>query len=227
MSRSIPTRFRTGAVFAVLALLVASCTTPNDERGGEPTSTTGATTPTVPAEFSGYVRTPLVDVSSVTLPTVDDAPVEMVAEPDGLLLVFFGYATCPDVCPMTLTLLKSAVAQQDAADRERVQVAMITIDPTRDTPEVFGAYLAQYFPDGLALRSDEPADLRAAADAFGANYEIRMTREGKREVSHSDDLYVVDDTGKIVLTWSYGLSPEAVTSDLGRLLAGDRPDPET
>ncbi len=226
MSGPIPTRFRTGAVLVLLALLVGSCSASDDERTAGPT-TTGATTTAVPGEFSGYVRTPLVDVSSVTLPTVDDTPVEMVADPGGLLLVFFGYATCPDICPMTLTLLKSAVAQQDAADRKRVQVAMITIDPTRDTPEDFGAYLAQYFPEGLALRTDEPADLRATADAFGANYEIRMTQEGEREVSHSDDTYVVDDTGKIILTWSYGLSPEAVTADLGRLLAGDRPDPET
>lgn len=219
MSRSIPTRFRNGAVLVVLALLVGSCS--SAETPAEPTSTTAA----VPTEFSGYVRTPLVDVSSVTLPDTDAVPVDMVADPDGLLIVFFGYATCPDVCPMTLTLLKSAIAQQPASDRKRVQVAMITIDPTRDTRDVFANYLTQYIPDGLALRTDEPADLRAAAEAFGADYEIRMNQEGKREVAHTDDLYVIDDTGKIILIWSYGQSPEAITVDLERLLAGDRPDP--
>jgi protein SCO1/2 len=220
MSRSPAIRFRTAPVLVVLALLVGACS--SSETPAKPTATTAA----LPAGFSGYVRTPLVDVSSVTLPDVKGTPVKMVADPGGILIVFFGYGTCPDICPMTLSVLKAAIANQTPVDRKRVDVAMVTVDPTRDTGERFGEYLAQYFPRGLALRTDEPRLLRSAADTFGADYRIRMNQDGQREVSHSADLYVVDDTGKIVLIWSYGLTPEAITADLGRLLAGDRPDPE-
>lgn len=223
MTRSTSTfkRVLTGSMLAVLVLFVASCGTSDEATEG--TTTVAAAATTLPGEFSGYVRSPAVDVSNVTLPSVGGDPVTMKAEPGGLLIVFFGYATCPDICPMTLSILKSAVGNQAPADQDRVRVAMITIDPTRDAPDEFASYLARYFDDAWALRTDEPNELRAAADAFGAEFRIRMNQEGRREVSHSDDLYVIDETGTVVLTWSYGLTPEAITADLTRLLAGDRP----
>lgn len=219
MSRSRPIRVIASSLLVGLTLLVAACGTTDET--AEPATTTAA-----PKGFAGYVRTPAVDVSSVALSTVEGKAVDMVAPTDGLLIVYFGYASCPDICPMTLTALKGAVADQRPADRSRVQVAMITVDPARDSTDTFGDYLAQFFPTGWALRTEDPNELRSAADAFGADYRIRMNQDGKREVTHSDELYVVDETGRIVLAWPFGLSPETLSADLRQLLAGKRPTAE-
>lgn len=223
MTRSHPPHTRApralrAAALLMLTALLASCASSNDADKAAKATTT------VPAGFAGYVRTPLVDVSAVSLPTVDKKPVRMVAAPDSLLIVYFGYASCPDVCPMTLTLLKNAVSNLPPADRKRVQAAMVTVDLSRDTPDIFGGYVEQYFPSGLALRATDAAELRVAVDAFGADFRIQINKQGQREVSHSDELYVVDDTGKIILAWPYGLTSQAISADLSKLLAGERPD---
>lgn len=183
------------------------------------------TTTTVPEpkDFSGYVRSPVLNVSSVTLPDVDGNPVNFVAEPDGLRLVYFGYTMCPDVCPATLSYLKKALAAQPEADRDRVQVDMITVDPHRDTPEKFAKYVSRFFPDGTAIRTEDRKLLYSAAEEFGAEFRIKINEEGEKEVSHTADLYVIDDTGTIVLAWPFGTSQPDIERDLTRLLAGERP----
>lgn len=214
-------RVRTLACASVVAagVLLASC------GGSEPAAQSSSTT-TVPepTDFSGYVRSPVLNVSSVTLPSVDGTPVNFVADPGGLRLVYFGYTTCPDVCPATLSYLKRALAAQPEADRERVQVDMITVDPHRDTPEKLAEYVARFVPTGNAIRTEDRKLLYAAADEFGAEFRIKINEEGKKEVSHTADLYVVDDTGTIVLAWPFGTSQPDIERDLTRLLAGERPE---
>lgn len=212
-----------GALLAVSVVVASACE--GAERSSATTATTapGVTATPDPIGFAGYVKSPARDVASVSLPTVAGEETPMVPPAGGLLIVYFGYTQCPDVCPLTLGVLKRAVAAQTPADSKRVHVAMITVDPSRDTDKVFGTYLHGYFPSGLALRTDDPVRLRAAADGFGADYSIRATADGKRQVDHSAELYVVDDHGKIVLAWPYGLGPEPIARDLQRLLAGERP----
>lgn len=203
---------------AALALVLSAC-------GGGETADRKATTTTLPepTEFAGYVRTPPLNVSSVTLPTIDGRQVTMVADPGGLRLVYFGYTICPDVCPTTLGFIKMAFLDLPQADRDRLQVDMITIDPYRDDAERLGPYLAQFVPSANAIRVDDPVKLRAAANAFGADYKTSISFEGERQVSHTDDLYAVDDTGEIILAWPFGTTQPDFQRDLVRLLAGERP----
>lgn len=220
MSRSIPTRILGGVLLAAVVLVAASCSGGGSTATSEPPVTSAGAA----AEFSGYVRTPPLDVSDVVLPTVDGDRTPMVAEgDDGLLIVFFGYATCPDVCPLTLGLLRTAIEEQSPRDQERIRVAVVTVDPSRDTGELLGRYVAGYFPTGIALRTEDATLLRSAANEFGANYTSRENMDGKREIAHSAELYVVDHQGTVVLAWPYGTTPQAITADLKRLLAGERP----
>lgn len=181
------------------------------------------TTTTEPKEFSGYVQSPPRQVADVTLPAVGGTPVRMVAEPGGLRIVYFGYTFCPDVCPTTMSFLKTALGKLSEKDRNRVQVDMVTIDPTRDTGEKLHTYVSTFVPDATAIRTDDPTALRSAADAFGASYEVTTGADGELEVSHSGDLFVVDDTGTIILAWPFGTTPKAIEQDLIRLLDGQRP----
>lgn len=193
--------------------------------GCSSTETTTLPSTTAPADFSGYVQEPPRQVGSVSITDVQGKPVSPVADPGGFRIVYFGYTTCPDVCPTTMSFVKSALRNLPAADRDRIQVDMITIDPTRDTATEFEEYLTAFIPDGRALRTEDQALLRSTADAFGANYEVTTNAEGEIEVSHSGDLFVVDDEGAIVLAWPFGVTPTAIENDLRRLLDGDRPTP--
>ncbi len=203
-----------------IGLLFPACSDADDTQ--QATTTTTASIPE-PTEFSGYVRTPALDVSSVTLPTVDGASVNMVADPDGILLVYFGYTSCPDVCPTTLSDVKKVLADQPDEDRARIQLDVITIDPGRDTPEKLSEYVERFVPDANAIRTDDFVLLRSAADAFGADFRSKFNERGQRQVFHTDDLYAVDDTGAIVLAWPFGTTHPDISRDLTRLLAGERP----
>jgi protein SCO1/2 len=206
-----------------IGLLSTACG--GNEPTAQPTTTTTTTAPE-PTEFSGYVRSPQLNVSSVTLPAVDGTPVNMVADPGGLRLVYFGFTFCPDICPATLSFVKKSMAALPEADRDRVQLDVISVDPRRDTPERLEEYVTNFVPSGNAIRTEDRKLLYGAAEEFGAEFKARINDMGEREISHTADLYVVDDTGTIVLAWPFGTAQDAMERDLIRLLAGDRPPAE-
>ena len=175
--------------------------------------------------LSGFERTPTPSVRGSTLPelTSDDAPFAFEAEADdGLLLVYFGFTNCPDVCPTTLADLRAALDRLESADRERVGTAMVTVDPNRDTAEVFPNYVRSFIPDAAALRTSSDSELQSAADAFGVTYEVTETDHGI-EVTHTGSLYAVAPNGDLLISWPFGVTPEDLNKDikilLGRLSA--------
>lgn len=169
--------------------------------------------------ISGLRSDPPRSVAGLDLPdlTEGNADFEFVAPPGGFLIVYFGYTTCPDVCPTTMYEVTKALRQLgERADA--VRVAMITIDPERDTAESFPGYVHGFVADGHALRTDDDAELRTVADAFGADYSVTPVPGGQPEVSHSPTLYLVDDAGDLVLTWPFGLTGDTIAADIEILL---------
>lgn len=170
----------------------------------------------------GYV--PPVDkvVSEVTVTEVSangvDAPFAFRPATGEVLVVYFGYTNCPDLCPTTLFAIRTARKKiGDLADR--VDLAMVTVDPKRDTAEVLPAYLASFTDRYHALIPATEAELRAAEGAFRASSSVNTLADGTVEVSHTTVAYVVDDTGRVVVEWPFGLDAEAMASDL-RLILG-------
>lgn len=174
-----------------------------------------------PRELAGSQRAPLPQVNTATLPDVTNGgePFEFVATEDGLLVVYFGYTNCPDVCPTTLADIRSALRQIDESDAARVKLAFATIDPNRDTAEIITGY-SQFFVDNAsALRTTDPDELRAAADLFGVVYsveELGLDEDGNPafDVVHSGFAYVVDDQGQLLVSWPFGIAAEDMASDL-------------
>jgi protein SCO1/2 len=160
-------------------------------------------------------------VGVVSLPDVSngDDPFFFQASDGELLVVYFGFTSCPDICPTTLADLKSALGDlgDDAAS---VDVAMITVDPERDSAETLVDYVQWFIPNAHALRTDDRAALGAAGDAFGAEFSVVNTSDGGVEVLHTAYLYGVDDTGRIVATWPFGAEPDDIATDVGSLLGG-------
>jgi protein SCO1/2 len=177
-----------------------------------------------PDTLAGIVREPPLQVADVELPSAaDDGALAALVAPAGeLRLVYFGYTSCPDICPTTMSDL--SVALQDLPDdlAARVTVAMTTVDPERDTDEVLVDYLDHFFDHALALRTEDPVQLQEAADAFGVEFELAEHRVGEAyDVAHTAMTYVVDDTGTVVVEWPFGFETDDMTSDLTILLRRD------
>ena len=134
-----------------------------------------------------------------------------------VVLVFFGYTHCPDVCPTTLADLASAVKRlgEDAA---RVQVLLVTVDPKRDTPELLKQYVTAFDPAFIGLRGDAEALTRVTRD-FHVYWSVR---EGKTPqsytVDHAGQVFALDRQGKARLMFAPGTAPALIASDLRLLL---------
>jgi len=132
-----------------------------------------------------------------------------------LVLVFFGYTSCPDVCPLTLTHLTQAL-QDLGPEAQRVQVVLITVDPDRDTPERLEQYLGAFHPSFLGLTGTE-IEIRAVADSFGAFF-AKSGGGADYTVDHTARTFVLDSTGHIPLTFPVTATAGEVHRDLSFLL---------
>jgi protein SCO1/2 len=137
-----------------------------------------------------------------------------------VVVVFFGYTQCPDVCPTSMSEL-AEVKKQLGADANRLQGIFVSIDPERDTPEVLKAYMANFDPSFIALRPDSPEQLAAMAKDFKVYYK---KVEGKTPTSytmdHSAGSYVYDPQGRLRLFVRYGSGPQPLIADVQALLKG-------
>jgi len=183
---------------------------------GSDASTPSAAGTTAPA-FRGITRPEPFRVGEATLPEVTpgrEGTFTFRAPPGELLFVFFGYTNCPDVCPTTMSYYKAALAQLGEADADKVQVAMVAIDPERDTPEVLERFLSFYDDDHHALRTLDAAELDAAEQAFGTTSSVTTRDDGTVEVTHSGTAYLVDDQGTVVVELPFGVSAADLAHDL-------------
>ncbi|MEN2981072.1 MAG: SCO family protein [Thermus sp.] len=118
-----------------------------------------------------------------------------------LVLLFFGYVHCPDVCPTTLIALKRAYERLSPQEQARVRVVFVSVDPDRDTPEVSDRYAKGFHPSFLGL-SGSPETIQEVARTFGVYYQKTQYRgPGEYLVDHTATTFVVQD-GKLVLLFS-------------------------
>ena len=134
-----------------------------------------------------------------------------------LVVVFFGYTQCPDVCPTTMQEL-AEVKRLLGADGDKLQAVFVTVDPERDTTELLKAYVENFDPSFVALRPT-PEQLPLIAKEF----KIYFKRvEGKTSTSytmdHSAGSYTIDAQGKVRLFNRYGMGAEALAHDFKLLL---------
>jgi protein SCO1 len=135
-----------------------------------------------------------------------------------LVVVFFGFTQCPDVCPTTLAELAQA-RQLLGADGERVQGVFVTVDPERDTPEVLKAYVASFGKDIVALRGNAE-ETAAAAKQFKVFYaKVPGKTAGSYTVDHTAASFVFDTQGRVRIYTRYGSGAQALADDLRLLLA--------
>lgn len=135
-----------------------------------------------------------------------------------VVVVFFGFTQCPDVCPTSLSELAQAKALL-GEQGDRLQGLFVSVDPERDTPEVMRAYMANFDPSFLALHVPL-ADLPNLAKAFKVYYKkVDGPTPTSYTMDHSAGSYVYDTQGRIRLYHRYGSGAPALASDVKRLLA--------
>jgi protein SCO1/2 len=134
-----------------------------------------------------------------------------------IVVVFFGFVQCPDVCPTTMSELAS-IKQELGADSDKLQVLFITVDPERDTQEVLKAYMANFDPSFLALRPSMD-QLPTLATDFKVFYKkVDSKTSESYTMDHTAGSYVFDTKGKIRLFGRYGTGPEGLATDIRLLL---------
>jgi protein SCO1/2 len=135
------------------------------------------------------------------------------------VLIFFGYTSCPDACPTTLSKL-SAVYRKLGKDSRRVQTLYISVDPQRDTPEVLKEDLSYFHLGALGLTGTKDQIDKVVAQ-YGASYEIIPTpeSEAKYTVAHSTTLYALDGAGKTRLLFSYDATVDDIAAGLRSIFA--------
>lgn len=167
----------------------------------------------------GYALQPPTVVKDLSLPdATSGSPFTYQAPAGQLIIAYFGYTNCPDVCPTSLAAIKQALIRIGADRAAKVHVAMATVDPSRDTGDVLTPYVQSFVANGSALRTTTDADLRKVADRFGVEYSVTTTAEGKIEVVHTGSMYIVDDQGVIADVLAFGVSPADIANDLTILL---------
>ena len=134
-----------------------------------------------------------------------------------VVVVFFGFTQCPDFCPTTLN--EWVQVKKSLADKgDLLQPVFITLDPERDTPELLKAYMANFDPSFIALI---PAldQLPALAKQYKIYYKkVETGSAGNYTMDHSAGTYVYDTSGRLRLYARYGLGPQALAQDIGKLL---------
>ena len=165
-----------------------------------------------PEDRVGYNRTPAPDVSqTVFVDYSTDPSGEMftpVANEGELLLMYFGFLSCPDVCPTTLAELSEALDAMPEEEAARISVGMVSVDPDRDEGAAISTYLDVFVDRHHGLLAPDDASLAESAEVFGVLYEVEEHEPGddSYDVGHSATVYVVDDRGLII--WELGFSAD-------------------
>lgn len=137
-----------------------------------------------------------------------------------IVVMFFGYTQCPDVCPTSMLELVE-VKKLLGADGERLQGLFVTVDSQRDTPEVLKAYMGNFDPTFLALYTT-PEKLEALAKDYKVYYKkIEGTTPTSYTMDHSAGSYIYDTQGKLRLYVRYGSGAPSMAADIKLLLKND------
>lgn len=134
-----------------------------------------------------------------------------------VVVLFFGYTHCPEVCPTTLADL-AAVMRLLGKDASRVQVIFITLDPARDSPALLEKFVTSFNPSFLGLYGDAESTAKAAK-SFGVNYEKHDDKHGGYTLDHSDGIYLTGTRGKPLLLSPYEQPAEKLAQDIRLLLS--------
>ena len=171
-----------------------------------------------PHHFNAIDLTGATYAHGFDLPDFDGKPRTLADFAGKVTVVFFGYTQCPDACPTTMAEL-SGILKTLGPDAKRVQVVFITVDPSRDTPQLLKNYVTNFRPDFLALRGDEAQTQAIIKDFKLVVEKVPGKTADSYTIDHTAGCYVFDTNGHIRLFATQSLDPALFADDLKTLLA--------
>jgi protein SCO1/2 len=170
-----------------------------------------------PYSFHGMVMQSPMKATDFTLPGQNGQPVSLKDFRGKIVLLYFGYTTCPDVCPTTLADLHQARAAL-GKQADEVQVFMITVDPARDTQEVMADYMSHFDSSFIGLTGTQE-QIAEVATYYGIFYE---QKEGNSSlgylVDHTATVMAIDKDGYLRVVFPFGTEAKDIAADLAYLL---------
>ena len=149
----------------------------------------------------------------------DGSPVDLAAFDDEVVLVFFGYTNCPDVCPLTLATAAQAIDELTPAEAERTNLVMISVDPERDDAESLEEYVG-FFNPGFRGAGGPVEAIDRAATTYGVFYQLgQPDDDGQYLVDHTGTLFGIGPDGALRVVWSSSTPADALAADIGELLS--------
>jgi protein SCO1/2 len=169
-------------------------------------------------EFHGTLLQSPDPAADFTLTSMNGQAVSLSDFRGKLVVLYFGYTYCPDVCPTTLAEIKKALAKM-GEQADAVQVIMVTVDPERDTPQLLNDYLSS-FDQGFLGLTGPIADIQRVATLYGIYF---ARAEGSDAtgylVDHTASVIVIDQEGYLKLVFPYGTPADDIAADLEYLLS--------
>lgn len=167
--------------------------------------------------FQGSYIEQAVQAADFKLTDRNGNPFQLSDQKGKIVLLFFGYTHCPDVCPVTLSDF-GKIRSQLGEKAENVEFVFITTDPKRDTPDQINRYLTN-FDVGIQGLTGQEQDLEKIWNAYGV-YRETVDQQGTDFylVDHSSRVYLIDQQGNLRLTYIFGTESESIASDVTYLL---------
>ena len=169
-----------------------------------------------PYPFFGEVISPSRSRPDFTLQS-STGPVSLSDFRGKFVLLYFGYTSCPDLCPTTLANLRRAVDNL-GSNSDEFQVVFVSVDWKRDTPEHLADYVHAFRPDFVGLTGTQ-SQIDTVTKNYGIYYKLNPPDQGGfYSVDHTAIVQVLDPQQNLVLIWPYGILADQMTSDLRGLL---------
>lgn len=147
-----------------------------------------------------------------------DGPFDTKTERGKVLLVYFGYTNCPDICPASLAAGGQALNALTPEERAKVRLLMISVDPERDSLQHLKEYTGFFHPNMLGA-TGTPAEIGKIAGSFGAGYVKQPARaDGSYAVDHTVSTYVVGPDGKLAAVLDLGVTTDKLLASIRQLL---------
>lgn len=166
---------------------------------------------------------PVEPAPDFTLTDHNGQPFRLNDQRGHVVVLLFGYTSCPDVCPTTLALWRQ-VHDALGPDAERVRFVFVTVDPERDTPERLRQHLTVFHPAFIGLRGT-PEELERVYEAYDVTHEKVLVGGSAAEylMNHTATVFVIGPDGQLRSSHGFFTPPEEVTSDIRHLLRNEQP----
>lgn len=172
-----------------------------------------------PDQFLGtYYVEPFPVAGEIDLARADGSVFKLSEERGSIVLLFFGYTSCPDVCPTTLAEMKLAVEALKPAEADQIKVVFVTVDPERDTPERVQEYVDHFSTSFIGLSGEESELTKVWSDYGIFREKVDSESATGYLVNHTARILLIDRNGDLRVSFPYDAPVEDIIHDLKLVL---------